>query len=396
MKRTRSLPGSIWGSSSSGRLKEGSATTETYDLTVIIPTFNEEENVAAIIEAVSGVFRESGIRGEILVVDDDSKDRTIEIVQAIADQHDNVRLIVRREDHGLSQSVVEGFGAARSAILQVIDADFSHPPELIPRFYEAIRGGADVAIGSRYMRGGNIEDWPLKRRVISLGATAFGRMLFPEITDPVSGFFAVRRDVVAGAPLAPRGYKILMEVLGRGRWDSFVEIPFVFKDREEGESKLQADTMVEYLKQCAGIVRFAVTRRTGPVWTEWTKIVRFGLVGLSGILVNMGLLYALTEVAGLYYLVSAAIAIELSIVNNFVWNDVWTFKSARDLRFGRRIQRFLSFQAVSMGGLIINMAVLYVLADIAGVYYLAANLVGIFAGFAWNYVVNRHFTWVGA
>jgi len=340
---------------------------------VIIPTFNEEENIAAIIEAVSRVFKESGIRGEVLVVDDDSKDRTIEIVQEIAGQCDDVRLIVRREDHGLSQSVVEGFGAARSAILQVIDADFSHPPELIPRFYEAIRGGADVAIGSRYMRGGNIEDWPLKRRVISLGATAFGRMLFPEITDPVSGFFAVRRDVVAGAPLAPRGYKILMEVLGRGWWET-----------------------VDYLKQCAGIVRFAVARRTGPVWTEWTKIVRFGLVGLSGILVNMGLLYALTEIAGLYYLVSAAFAIELSIVNNFVWNDLWTFQSARELRFGRRIQRFLSFQAVSMGGLVINMGILYLLADIAGVYYLVANLAGILVAFVWNYAVNRHFTWVGA
>lgn len=390
------MPGSIRGYSSSGRLKEGSATTETYDLSVIIPTFNEEENIAAIIGAVSGVFRENGIHGEVLVVDDDSKDRTIEIVQEIAGQHDNVWLIVRKDDHGLSQSVVEGFGAARSAILQVIDADFSHPPELIPRFYEAIQDGADIAIGSRYMRGGNIEDWPLKRRVISLGATAFGRMLFPEITDPVSGFFAVRREVVTGAPLAPRGYKILMEVLGRGRWETFVEIPFIFKDREEGESKLRADTMVDYLKQCAGIVRFAVARRTGPVWTEWTKIVRFGLVGLSGILVNMGLLYALTEIAGLYYLVSAAIAIELSIVNNFVWNDLWTFKSVRDLRFGRRIQRFLSFQAVSMGGLVINMGVLYLLADIVGIYYLVANLAGILVAFAWNYAVNRHFTWVGA
>lgn len=218
-------------------------------------------------------------------------------------------------------------------------------------------------------------------------------MLFPEVTDPVSGFFAVRREVVSGAPLAPRGYKILMEVLGKGRWDSFVEIPFVFRDREEGESKLRADTMVEYLRQCAGIVRFAVTRRTGPVWTEWTKIFRFGLVGLSGIFVNMGLLYALTEIAGFYYLVSAVIAIELSIVNNFVWNDVWTFQSARGLRFGRRIQRFLSFQAVSMGGLIINMLVLYLLADVAGVYYLIANLAGILIAFAWNYAVNRHITW---
>ncbi|WP_292492375.1 glycosyltransferase family 2 protein [Methanoculleus sp. 10] len=375
------------------RLKEEIATADTYDLSVIIPTFNEEENIAAIIGAVNEVFRQSGIRGEVLVVDDSSKDRTIGIVEEIAGQNGNVRLIVRKDDHGLSQSVVEGFGKARSDILQVIDADFSHPPELIPRFYEAVRDGADIAIGSRYMKGGDIEQWPLKRRVISLGATAFGRVLFPEVTDPVSGFFAVRREVVAGAPLAPRGYKILMEVLGRGRWHSFVEIPFVFKDREEGTSKLRLDTMMDYLRQCAGIARFTGTRRAGPVWDEWVKIVRFGLVGLSGIFVNMGLLYALTEIAGLYYLVSAAIAIELSIVNNFIWNDVWTFKSSRDLRFGRRIQRFLSFQAVSVGGLAINMVVLYLLADIAGVYYLVANLVGIFVAFAWNYMVNRHFTW---
>ena len=378
------------------RLKGEIATADTYDLSVIIPTFNEEENIAAIIGAVNEVFRQSGIRGEVLVVDDSSKDRTIGIVEEIAGQNGNVRLIVRKDDHGLSQSVVEGFGKARSDILQVIDADFSHPPELIPRFYEAVRDGADIAIGSRYMKGGDIEQWPLKRRVISLGATAFGRVLFPEVTDPVSGFFAVRREVVAGAPLAPRGYKILMEVLGRGRWHSFVEIPFVFKDREEGTSKLRLDTMMDYLRQCAGIARFTGTRRAGPVWDEWVKIVRFGLVGLSGIFVNMGLLYALTEIAGLYYLVSAAIAIELSIVNNFIWNDVWTFKSSRDLRFGRRIQRFLSFQAVSVGGLAINMVVLYLLADIAGVYYLVANLAGILIAFAWNYGVNRHYTWMRA
>lgn len=392
----QSSPGSAWGSTSLSRLKGEIATADTYDLSVIIPTFNEEENIAAIIGAVNEVFRQSGIRGEVLVVDDSSKDRTIPIVQEIAGQNGNVRLIVRKDDHGLSQSVVEGFGKARSDILQVIDADFSHPPELIPRFYEAVRDGADIAIGSRYMKGGDIEQWPLKRRVISLGATAFGRVLFPEVTDPVSGFFAVRREVVAGAPLAPRGYKILMEVLGRGRWHSFVEIPFVFRDREEGTSKLRLDTMVDYLRQCAGIARFTVTRRAGPVWDEWVKIVRFGLVGFSGIFVNMGLLYALTEIAGIYYLVSAAIAIELSIVNNFIWNDVWTFKSAGDLRFERKVQRFASFQAVSVGGLAINMVVLYLLADIAGVYYLVANLAGILIAFAWNYGVNRHYTWMRA
>ena len=216
MIRMQSSSGSAWGYTSSGQSNEV-IMSKRYDLSVIIPTFNEEENIAAIIGAVNDVCSKSGIRAEILVVDDNSNDRTIPIVQEITRRCENVRLIVRMNDHGLSQSVVDGFRAARSDILLVIDADFSHPPELIPRFYEAIRGGVDIAIGSRYTKGGDIEEWPLKRRIISLGATAFGRILFPEITDPVSGFFAVRREVVDGAPLAPRGYKILMEVLGKGR-----------------------------------------------------------------------------------------------------------------------------------------------------------------------------------
>ncbi len=367
--------------------------TAEYALTVIIPTFNEEENIAAIVEAVDGVLAESNLPGEILVVDDSSRDRTIPIVEAIAAGKSNVRLLVRTHDHGLSQSVVDGFGHARSDVFQVIDADFSHPPELIPRFYEAIESGSDVVIGSRYMKGGNIEQWPLKRRIISLGATAFGRILFPEITDPVSGFFAVRRSVVEDAPLKPRGYKILMEVLGKGRWNSFTEIPFVFRDRAEGESKLAASTMADYIGQCTDITLFAFRHRSGAVWNEWKKIVSFGLVGLSGIFVNMGLLYVLTEYVGLYYLVSAAIAIEVSIISNFIWNDLWTFRSSRTLKRARKIHRFASFQAVSLGGLVINMIVLYALTDIAGIYYLVANLIGIFAAFAWNYLINRHYTW---
>lgn len=354
---------------------------DTYDLTVIVPTLNEEENVAAIVGAVNGVLAESGIRGEVLVVDDGSKDGTIPIVREIAGRHENVRLIVRTTDHGLSRSVVEGFGAARSDIFLVIDADFSHPPELIPRLYEAILGGADIAVGSRYTKGGAIEEWPLARRAISLGATVFGRLLFPGVTDPVSGLFAVRREVVDGAPLAPRGYKILMEILGRGRWRTFVEIPYVFKDREGGESKLRPGTVLDFFRQWAGLAG-----------KEWARVVRFGLVGLSGLLVNMGLLYALTEVAGLHYLASAAIAIELSIVNNFVWNDAWTF-GVGEFRFGRKIHRFGSFQAVSLAGLAVNAGILYLLAEIAGVYYLAANLAGILAAFAWNYTTNRHYTW---
>jgi dolichol-phosphate mannosyltransferase len=368
---------------------------DSYELTVIIPTFNEEENIAAIIEAVDEVLVSNNLRGEILVVDDNSRDGTIAIATRIADRKENVRLIVRMQDHGLSQSVVEGFSEARSDIFQVIDADFSHPVELIPRFYEALRNGADIAIGSRYMKGGSIEQWPFRRRIISLGATVFGRILFPEITDPVSGFFAVKREVVEHAPLTPRGYKILMEVLGKGRWRSVVEIPFVFRDREEGESKLRVNTIIEYITQCIDITLYSVRYRTGALWSEWKTIASFGCVGISGIVVNMGLLYALTEYVGLFYLVSAAIAIELSIVNNFFWNDIWTFKSEKSLKLDRKMHRFASFQVVSMGGLVINIGILFLLTDIAGVYYLLANLVGILVAFAWNYGANRHYTWKG-
>jgi len=363
------------------------------DLTVIIPTFNEEQNIGAMVEALQKVFRFSGIEGEILVVDDSSSDRTIAIVRELAERYSNLRLIVRESDHGLSQSVAEGFAHAGGAIIQVIDADLSHPPELIPEFFRAVREGADIVVGSRYMEGGAIGEWPLKRRIISLGATALGRILFPDITDPVSGFFALRREVVEDAPLKPRGYKILMEVLGKGRWENAREIPFTFRDRQEGESKLRLRTMIDYLLQVLDICVFSITHRGSPVWQEWRKMLKFSAVGISGIFVNMGLLYILTDIVGIYYLSSALVAIEISIINNFCWNDLWTFRSRRELRFGRRLHRFLSFQMVSIGGLLINMAVLYLLTDVAGIYYLVSNLCGIFAAFIWNYFTNRHITW---
>lgn len=166
-----------------------------YELTVIIPTFNEEINIARIIEAVNSTFSLNKIRGEILIVDDESRDKTIKIVKELMLKYNNLRIIVRHTDHGLSQSVVEGFRQANSNTFLVIDADFSHPPALIPRFYEEIKKGTDIVIGSRYTHGGGIKQWPLKRRILSLGATGLGRILFPEVTDPVSGFFAQKRKL---------------------------------------------------------------------------------------------------------------------------------------------------------------------------------------------------------
>jgi dolichol-phosphate mannosyltransferase len=364
-----------------------------YDLTVIIPTFKEEANIQNIVTEVDAVFKRNNLNGEILVVDDNSPDGTISIVNEIKNTKPNVNIIVRLADHGLSQSVAEGFVQASSNILVVIDADLSHPPSLIPTMYHEIMGGYDIVIGSRYMDGGGIKKWPLKRRVISLGATFLGRLLFPDISDPVSGFFTIRKSVVAKSALKPRGYKILLEVLGKGTWEKDKEIPFEFVDREIGSSKLKLKTIFEYAQQVIDITLFSFLHHESAAWREWKRVFKFGLVGISGIVVNMGVLWYLTEFVGLYYLVSSLFAIELAILNNFIWNDLWTFKSGASHKRSSRWHRIISFHVVSAGGLVINMGILYLLTSVGGIYYLISNIIGILVGFGWNFMVNRRVTW---
>jgi dolichol-phosphate mannosyltransferase len=363
-----------------------------YDLTVIIPTFNEEANIRNIVMAVDAVFHEHSLNGQVLVVDDNSSDATISIVKELHRTHENVEILVRESDHGLSQSVADGFIHASSEVFVVIDADFSHPPVLIPRMYEEIRKGNDVVIGSRYMEGGGIKQWPLKRRLISIGATFLGRLLFPDITDPVSGFFAIRKSVVEKAALKPRGYKILLEVLGKGSWEKDKEIPFEFVDREIGTSKLKLKTIIEYAQQVTDITLYSFVHHESAAWREWKRVFKFGIVGLSGIVVNLGILFLLVEFFSLNKDLASPIAIEIAILNNFLWNDVWTFRSVEN-RNASRWHRLGAFNLVSIGGAVINYGIFLALTSWFAVYYLVAQLVGILVGFAWNFLVNRRLTW---
>lgn len=364
-----------------------------YDLTVIIPTFNEEANIRNIVMAVDAVFHEHSLHGQILVVDDNSADATISIVHDLMSIKENVEILVREHDHGLSQSVADGFSHASSEVFIVIDADFSHPPVLIPRMYEEIRKGNDIVIGSRYMEGGGIKKWPLKRRVISIGATFLGRLLFPDITDPVSGFFAIKKEVVDKAALKPKGYKILLEVLGKGNWEKDKEIPFEFVDREIGTSKLKFKTIVEYAEQVLDITLHSFTHHQSAAWREWKRIFKFGIVGISGIVVNLGILFVLVEFFSLNKDLASPIAIEFSILNNFIWNDLWTFGSVENQRMSSRVHRFAAFNIVSIGGAVINYAIFLMLTTWFAVWYMAAQLIGILIAFIWNFLVNRRITW---
>jgi dolichol-phosphate mannosyltransferase len=361
-----------------------------YDLTVIIPTYNERDNIVDLIRAINNQFEYHNVNGEILVIDDNSPDGTANMVNVLAETRPNVRCIVRKTDKGLSQSVVDGFKNAQSDIFVVIDADFSHPVACTIALYKNIKKGADIAIGSRYMKGGDIQKWGATRHAISSGATHIARILFPDVTDPVSGLFAVRKSVVENANLRPSGYKILTEILGKGTYQTVIEVPYKFVNRKRGASKLGFRQIYEYAVQILEIVVHALIAQNNQVWHEIIRITRFMVVGLSGIFVNLLVLYSLVEGTGMNYIIAGFFAIEASIISNFYFNDRWTFS---DLRNSKLITRIYRFHAVSFVGMLINVAVLAILTYF-GIWYMLSQVIGIFVAFSWNFIGNRRKTWV--
>jgi dolichol-phosphate mannosyltransferase len=195
---------------------------------------------------------------ELIVVDDGSPDGTADLAESYADKHP-VRVIRRPGKAGLASAVLAGFAQARGDVLVVMDADLSHPPEAVPRLVAAIGEGADLAVGSRYVSGGGTEDWPLKRRVVSRAACLMGNVLVP-IRDCTSGFFAIRKSALDGVKLNPIGFKIGFEVMARARYKKFVEVPYVFRDRELGKSKFGRREILQYVVQLGQVARDRLRR----------------------------------------------------------------------------------------------------------------------------------------
>lgn len=197
---------------------------------------------------------------ELIIVDDGSPDGTADLAESYANVHP-VRVVRRPGKAGLASAVLAGFAQSRGDVLVVMDADLSHPPEAVPRLVSAIEEGADLAVGSRYVKGGGTEDWPLRRRVVSRAACLMGNLLVP-IRDCTSGFFAIRKSAVDGVKLNPIGFKIGFEVMARGRYKKAVEVPYVFRDRELGKSKFGRREILQYLVQLGQVARDRVRPRS--------------------------------------------------------------------------------------------------------------------------------------
>ncbi len=236
-------------------------------LSIIIPTYNERENIKTLLGRIFGVLMNAGIDGEVVVVDDNSPDGTGVLLDgfikdyslSLSKGNQSLQVLHRAGKLGLSSAALEGFAAAKGEILVVMDADFSHPPEKLPEMFRLIQdGAADMVIGSRYIPGGKIIGWGWYRKLLSWGATLLSRP-FTKVHDTMTGYFMVRRsciaDDMANGVFNPRGFKILLEILVKGKCKNVKEVPIVFVNRTAGKSKNGPREIFAYLKNLWGYLR---------------------------------------------------------------------------------------------------------------------------------------------
>ncbi|MGW0554753.1 glycosyltransferase [Streptomyces sp. NPDC002926] len=305
----------------------GAQLAEPGAVTIIIPTFNESGNVRELLHRLTDSVP-SRLPCEVVFVDD-STDDTPEVIRSAAQDCPFPVTLLHRETPvgGLGGAVVEGIKSAGSDWIVVMDADLQHPPALVPELVAAgERSGADLVVASRYIRGGSRAGLAGGYRIaVSRGATWLTKGLFPGrlrgISDPMSGFFAIRRNVVTADVLKPLGYKILLELAVRCRPEKVAEVPFVFQDRFAGESKSTAKEGLRFLGHLVAL------RTAAPA----ARMLAFGLIGLTGFVPNLLGLHLLTT-AGMHYLPAEIVANQFGVGWNFLLIEVLLFRDRRGHR----------------------------------------------------------------
>jgi dolichol-phosphate mannosyltransferase len=360
-------------------------------LSLVLPTYQEKHNIELIVEQLAAKL-DYFLPGayELIVVDDDSPDLTWSIAAELTVKYPQLRVIRRVDERGLATAVIRGWQVARGRVLGVIDADLQHPPEVLGQMWAAVNHdhGADLAVASRNVEGGGVSEWSILRRILSRGAQILGLIIFPEgvgrISDPMSGYFLVQREAIANKILSPLGYKILVEVVGRGQIDKIAEVGYEFQERQSGDSKVTGKQYIEYIRHLLRL-RLSHSRR----------LLLFLAVGLSGVFVDMAVLYLLRENHYLPLEYSKVLAAEVAIINNFMWNDRWTFGDVSIQQKGsrRKLRRFIKFNLVCLIGVILSVLILKLLvwSGIKNEY--GANFMAIVCVTIWNYWINVKLSW---
>ena len=353
-------------------------------LTVVIPTFNEAGNIEPLLERIGIALM--GVEWEAIFVDDGSSDGTPELVTEIAQSDRRVRLLRRIGRRGLSSAVVEGALASTAPVIAVIDADLQHDEKILPDLYRAVTEGKELAIGTRYAANGSTGEWDAGRLKISRFATALAAPIMKTpLSDPMSGFFAVRRDILleAAPHLSSVGYKILLDLVASApRALSVAEVGYTFGTRQHGESKLDQTVALEYLE----LLLDKTLGRFIPV-----KLILFGAVGMIGVAVHLSLLKLLLSAASFDFASAQAGAVIGAMTFNFAMNNRFTYRD-RQLKGAAWIKGLASFMLVCSVGAIANVGIGSLVYARVAEWWLA-GIAGAVVGSVWNYVASGWLTW---
>jgi dolichol-phosphate mannosyltransferase len=360
-------------------------------LSVILPTYNEAQNLPILVPRLAELLRD--VRHEIIVVDDDSPDGTWRVAEELGDRFDEVRVVRRIGRRGLASAVIEGFLAAKGAVLVAADADGQHDLRLVTDLLAAVDGGAGLALASRYVPGGSVGAWDERRHALSRFATRLAqRLCRVPVADPMSGFFAVSRPTFRAAlpQLNPVGFKILLDLLVHLPPGTTVrEIPLRFGSRVHGESKLSRLVQLEFLEYVYDVT---LGRRIPLTLVKYCVVGGLGvIVNAAAFLVASALLGPVAQTTLRGFSIAVLVATETAIVFNFALNNAWTFSLAR--LSGRRLfAGFLRYNAACALGALANFAVSGFLFS-RGWLGIVAALAGALVGAIWNYAMSRLVTW---
>ncbi len=383
--------------------RPGDPATAAPVLSVVTPTFNEAENLPVLVAELHDALVD--IPHEIVVADDDSPDRTWEVGERLAAGDPSVRVMRRFHDKGLSAAVLDGMSIARGRYLAVIDADLQHDPSVLPKMVAELDAGADVCVGSRSTEGGGYGDWSASRRFISWVATLIARLLLRvPVSDPMSGFFAITADAYArtAAHINTRGFKILLEFVGRNRDLRVAEVGYTFRNREHGETKLNRSVIRSYL---LAVAELRLGRQVDPVFLLYV------LVGIVGLGVN-SLVFTIAEALGVPRITtglnaavdpiegSFVLSVVVSILVLFALNNEFTFWEER-YRGWKLAPAFGVFFVMSLIGTLVHVAVFKYLQSIGFLLSVlgtdwsrvAQNLIGATVALVVNWYLNSTYLW---
>lgn len=350
-------------------------------LSIIIPTFNEFENPLILSRAIHDVL--GSRQFEIVFVDDSNEISSINTLLDLENTLSYVRVFHRENEKGLATAVVFGMEKVQGDMIAVMDCDLQHPPELLTEMMEYLDKDFDLVIPSRFVKGGDDGVFSFFRKMVSFVARWMAKGLLKRIrliSDPTSGFFLMKRKVIDGVQLQPIGWKILIEVLVRGRYDTVVEIPYTFQPRVAGTSNMSLKEQWNYIRHLVKLVGSSPEDR---------RLYLFAMVGFSGVLLNI-LIYALLVHAHMPVWLAGFTSGTLAMISNFLLNDRLTWMDSHQ---GQWINRFLKYVLTSLIGIVINTICLSILHYGFHMHYLFANIIGICVAMVWNFIVNNFWTW---